>query len=187
MISTIKKVRFLAVRFLFISFLLVTSINACDTGITTKALTVAPPLTPTVLVVQAIPTDQYSRQDEFGDGYIARIPIQDVQDSSSEEIVKLLVAQWLEHYKTASQAPDATIEDYEIREVSLMDNTINPGYEIVAGVLFSIIPTQQPNQWASFPGDLRSEGDIWWPVWAPFGVFQEGEYYRLRLVFGWGT
>lgn len=153
----------------------------------TEALSSPSSLNPTP-VVNPIPTDQYSRQDNFGDGYIARIPIQDVQGSSPEEIVKLLVAQWLEHYKTASQAPDATIEDYEIREVSLMDNTINPGYEIVAGVLFSIIPTQELNQWGGFPIDEADQQDIWGAsLWAPFGVFREGENFRLRLVFGWGT
>ena len=144
------------------------------------------PVQPT-LIVKSIPTDEYINPHNFGDGYIARIPIKDFNNAVSEEIVKALVTQWLEHYKTQSQASDFMIKDYTFDQINLLDNSSNSGFEIVAGVRFSIIPAKIPNEWASFPGDTVSPNDIWWHLGAPFGVFREEPYFVLKLVFGLGT
>jgi hypothetical protein len=136
---------------------------------------------------QAAPTvtaadDIYAFSDTFGDGFIARLPLTDTL--TKEEIVKQLVTQWLDHYKLHSNTSQAAIDEYTVDTVSLM---IAPSsYEIVAGVGFSIVPAQIPNAWASFTGDIQPN-DRWWRLWATFGVFRDGDDFRLRLLAGWGT
>ena len=132
-------------------------------------------------------TIHYATGDNFGGGYIARVRMADVTNKSQEEIVINLVNQWLEHYKTQSKSPSAAIKDYVIDKIDLYDPSCDPFFEIVAGVRFSIIPNQIPNDYASFPGDPIATNDVWWHIAAPFGVFRDENYYRLRLVFGWGT
>ena len=136
----------------------------------------------------AITTDEYLvRKNDFGDGYIAHIPIKEVNASSQEQIVEILVIQWLEHYKTQSKEKRAIIEDYKFDGVKLLGRTKNDP-EIIAGVSFSIIPAQIPNDWASFPGDEIRLNDSWWHLVAPFGVYRDdGEYFWLKLMFGHGT
>jgi hypothetical protein len=85
-----------------------------------------------------------------------------------EEIVKTLVIQWLEHYKTQSQAPNVALKDYTLDKINLLDISSSSGFEIVAGVKFSIIPAQVPNDWASFPGDTISPNDVWWHLSTAF-------------------
>jgi hypothetical protein len=132
-------------------------------------------------------TIHYANSDNFGDGFVALIRVEDVTAKSQEEITGILVSQWLDHNKTQSQSPSATIKDYTIDKVNLLDPSCDPFFEIVAGVRFSIIPNQIPNDYASFPGELFNPNDIWWHLWAPFGIFKDGDFYKLRLVFGWGT
>lgn len=140
-----------------------------------------PATTPTLPV---LPTDQYSRSDDFGDGYIANIKVEDVNNNSPEEIIKILVTQWLEHYKTESSDPDTSLIDYSIDEVFIKENVSDDIYIIVAGVSFSIYPKKFPNNFGSFPGEYVPP---WDHISAPFGVIHIGDYYYLRLVFGWGT
>jgi hypothetical protein len=133
-------------------------------------------------------TIHYANEDQFGDGYISRIAIKDMEGKNNGEIVLALVNQWLEHYKTRSKSASASIKGYDIEEVNLLDTSCDPFFEIVAGVNFSIIPAQAPNDYASFPSATSaSSGGDWWDIGAPFGVFKDGDFYRLRLVFGWGT
>ena len=134
-------------------------------------------------------TIHYANTDSFGDGYIARIPIDAVTDKNYEEILRILVTQWLEHYKTesSSTSTSASIIDFEVGDIHLLNRSCDPFFEIVANVRFSIIPTQVPHDMASFPGDLIQDGDTWWNLSMPVGVFIDDDDYRLRLVFGWGT
>ncbi len=132
-------------------------------------------------------TIHYANEDKYGDGYIARIPIKDVTGKNYQEIVQILAAQWLEHYKTQSSVASASIKDYKVEKISLLNPSCDPFFKFVAGVKFSVIPSQVPHDMGSFPGEGYREGDPWWHIWAPFGVFIDGEDYRLRLVFGWGT
>jgi len=133
-----------------------------------------------------VPTVEFLRKNDFGDGYIAHVPITDVSSETPEMIVKLLVTQWLEHYKTGSTADRAEIEDFQIGEITLLER-MKSDPSIVASVGFSIIPSQIPNDWASFPGDEIKPGDSWWRLYAPFGVYQDKDYYWLKLMFGRGT
>ena len=162
--------------------------------------TIPPILTPTLTLTSSVasipcmPPDRgypatihYENEDSFGDGYRGRIKIEDVATKSDEEIVRILVTQWLEHYKTQSSASSATIKDYQVEKITLYDASCDLFFEIVAGVQFSIIPAQVPSDYASFWTDQLDPNDVWWHIGAPFGVFKDGDYYRLRLVFGWGT
>jgi len=132
-------------------------------------------------------TIHYANFDNFGDGYIALIHINGNDKKSEVEIVRALVGQWLEHFKTQSISPSAAVKDYLIDRVDLLDPSCDSFFDIIAGVRFSIIPNQIPNDYASFPGDAIKPGDIWWHLLAPFGVFKDGNNYRLRLIFGWST
>ncbi len=86
----------------------------------------------------ATPTDEFSRKNDFGDGYIAHILINDVNSANPEAIIKILVTQWLEHYKTGSTAERAMIRDFQLGEITLLERTKNDP-SIVASVWFSII------------------------------------------------
>jgi hypothetical protein len=134
----------------------------------------------------AVATDEFTRKNNFGDGYVAHVLIHDVNSETKETILKVLVTQWLEHYKTGSTAEGARIKDFQLGEISLLER-IKGDPSIVGSVWFSIVPAQIPNDWASFPGDEIKPEDIWWRVAAPFGVYQDEDYFWLRLVFGRGT
>ena len=173
---------------------------SAPTGTTVPTETLPPTLAPSLTLTSAVgslrctPPDSgypatihYENEDSFGDGYISRIKIDEVTTKSDEEIVSLLVTQWLEHYKTRSSAPTAAIKDYKVEKIILDDASCDPFFEIVAGVRFSIIPAHLPSDYASFWTDQVDPNDVWWHSGAPFGIFKDGDFYRLRLVFGWGT
>jgi hypothetical protein len=132
-------------------------------------------------------TIHYANSDNFGDGFVAHILVEDVTAKSQEEVVGILVGQWLEHNKSQTEFPSASIKDYTVDEIFLKDPSCDPFFTIVAGVRFSIIPNQIPNDYVSFPGEAINPNDIWWHLSAPFGIFKDGDVYKLRLVFGWGT
>lgn len=145
------------------------------------------PLLTHIPLENPVPTDEYLvRKNDFGDGYIAHIPIEEANGASQEQIVEILVIQWLEHYKTQSKETRATIEDYKVDHVKLSERS-QTDPEIVAGVSFSIIPAQIPNDWASLPGDEIKPDDIWWHLVATFGVYKDENHYWLKLLIGWGT
>jgi hypothetical protein len=135
----------------------------------------------------ALPQDAFSRLDNFGDGYISKIKIDDIKNNTPEEIVSELVTQWLQHYKTESTYQDAAINDFSIDGIRLLDNPSNKNYVIVAAVNFSIIPRKIPNDYGSFPSQPIGPNDTWWHIGAPFGVIKLDDYYYLRLLPGWGT
>jgi hypothetical protein len=132
-------------------------------------------------------TVHYANTDSFGDGYISLADKDFVEGKNYEEIVRILVNQWLEHYKTSNLSTSASINDYEVEKITLIDPSCDPFFTIVASVRFSVIPSQVPHEMAGFPGGAIKEGDLWWHLSAPFGVFVDDNNYRLRLVFGWGT
>lgn len=136
--------------------------------------------------VSVVPTEEFARKNDFGDGYAAHIPIKDGASETPEAIIKILVIQWLEHYKTGSAAERAMIRDFQLSEVTLLQTTEHEP-SIVASVSFSIVPAQIPNDWASFPGDKIKSEDKWWRLAAPFGVYKDPYYYWLKLVSDRGT
>lgn len=155
-------------------------LTACTTTSILPTISPSPTTTPT-------PANEYTNSDDFGDGYISRISIKDLNNLTPEEIVQELVINWLDHYKNQSEAPSDALIDYTLDEINILNDSSNSGFEMVAGVKFSIIPTQIPNDWASFPGNAISQNDVWWHLSAPFGILKEGDFFILKLVFGWGT
>src|SRR5215208_6867613 len=154
--------------------------------LTTIVISCVPLQTASPIVQSVIPTDGFSRRNDFGDGYISHVSINDVNSETPEMIVKILVNQWLDHYKTGSTVEMATIEDFQVGEITLLER-MNNDPSIVASVEFSIIPSQIPNDWASFPGDGITSEDSWWLLYAPVGVYQDKDYYWLKLMFGKGN
>lgn len=147
---------------------------------------------PRLLCSGAPPSDHFAHEDSFGDGYIARVPRQDVANTGQREIAYILVKQWLEHYLTRSESASAAIKYYSINDIIVYDQDCDPFFQIFASVDFSIVPAQIPNDYGSFPSasttpESATPGDVWGHLVAPFGVFEDGNDYRLRLVFGWGT
>ncbi|GEM_PF-1764014 len=149
-------------------------------GHPTRSATVTP------LAGNITPTDDFAnRKNSFGDGYIAHVLIEDVEGMDKEEIVRILVEQWLEHYKTQSTQTDAMIKDYTVDEITLVDRNVGSDPSIVASVRFSIIPVQVPNIWAVFPGDAVEPDNNWWHLEKLLGVYggpSNSEYYWLRIM-----
>ena len=137
-------------------------------------------------IESTVPTVEFSRKNDFGDGYVAHVLISDVSSETPEMMVRILVTQWLEHYKIGGTADQAEIEDFQLGEITLLER-MKSDPSIVASVGFSIIPSQIPNDWASFPADEIKPEDSWWRLYAPFGVYQDKDYYWLKLMFGRGT
>jgi hypothetical protein len=133
------------------------------------------------------PVDHYAHSDAFGDGYVARLSVRDAANLDHKELLRALVKQWLEHYKTHNKPVSAALKAYSINEINLGDPYCDPYFIILGGVKFSITPVQIPNEYASFPADNTDPTDATWFLSAPFAVFKDGDDYRLRLVFGWGT
>jgi len=122
----------------------------------------------------------------FGIGDIASIARQDVANSSNEEIVKLLVGQWLEGYKADMTNKDA-IKNYSVEEVFIRNHPNSPDSEIIATVTFSVQLVKYSDNWVSIGTKDHAENDPWWHLGATFGVIPDGEYFRLRMLVGWGT
>ncbi|MGB8213809.1 MAG: hypothetical protein WCE68_09660 [Anaerolineales bacterium] len=131
--------------------------------------------------------DDFASQDGFGDGFIARVPIQAVANKGQQDIVYNLVNQWLAHYQTNSRSASAAIKRYTINDIKLRNPFCDPFFLILSSVDFSIVPAQIPNEFASFPSASTKPNDTWVHIFVPFAVFKDGNDYRLRMVFGWGT
>lgn len=72
---------------------------------------------------------------------ISRIPIQGRECTTSQEIVRKLVLQWLETIKTNSPTQEQCgLEDYSLDNIMIKENTITPQYDIVAGVGYHVKP-----------------------------------------------
>lgn len=130
-------------------------------------------------------TDEFTKKNDFGDGYVAHILVKDVKQADQDEIVQTLVRQWLEHYKTQSIKPEVMIKEYEIHEIKLVKDLYNNNPAIVASVKFSVIPEQIPNEWASFSGSEITPDDIWWHFEVLFGIYgndKDSKYYWLRIM-----
>lgn len=184
--------------------LLLATISACSsskvampsqTPDTNQTPSVSPVITSTntpsksptpVLEIKVTPT-LIPPLDNWDKRYISRIPTKDMASATPEEIVKSLVTQWLEYYKTQSTDSDFKIEEYSLGWIRLEKTPTTSQYKIVATAAFQVKPVKIPNVWASFPGEARNQNDPWWHLGMTFGVFRDSEYFRLRLLPGWGT
>jgi len=129
----------------------------------------------------ALPTEEFTRTTTGGDGYVAHVPISEVEQKSHEEIVTILVTQWLEHYKTESSQLDAKLKDYKIDEISIISDAEDISPFIIASVSFSVIPVQIPNMWRCREMDIN---EPWCHSGLRFGVYGKvtGPYYWLRIM-----
>ncbi len=183
---------------LFIAIVLITACNPTvvsliptNSPLPSPTLTITPSSTQTMTPQNTDVPNHYDQYENFGDGFVARILIRDTNNLSREEIVIKLVNLLLEHYKTNSLAPRMTIEDYkEVHVIKFIkdNNNYDGFFTIVAYVQFSIIPADVPiaNDWMSLSANV-SPINSWWLIGSVFGVFRDGEYYRLRITPGWGT
>ena len=152
---------------MWISFIAV-CISGCNAQQDYTAATTTPSTSPIVF----IPTP-------FDDGeYIASVARRNVESLSDDEIVKLLVGQWLEGYKMNVSSQDAIL-DYEVSEVVIQPHLPDT---FLAIVKFAILPSKVPNNWISLPVEVI-ENDLWWHLSGAFRVTKEGEYFKLRTSF----
>lgn len=118
---------------------------------------------------------------DFGQGDLAQVSRNKVQSLSEEEIVKLLVGQWLQRYQDNQLSPEA-ITDYSIEKVEVRSRPSDT--EVIVGVQFSVIPVRYSANWASIGVGRNAP---WEHVAGYFSVFQDGEYYKLKFLPGWGS
>lgn len=163
------------------------SITGCNSTIK-QTSTSSSLLTPQLTAENATPTNiPYSNipyyGNNFGDGYIPWYLTKEAGNLSPEDLVRIMVTQLLEHYKTQSKAPKAAIKDYKLGVINVIKAITNDPnfYEILGGVQFSIIPAQIPSDWGSFPGEGATPGDSWWHLGTGFIIFRDGGYFRLQL------
>jgi hypothetical protein len=118
--------------------------------------------------------------------YVSRIPVQELAGTSQAHIAEQLVTQWLEHFNTP-QAGSYRVSDSAVVQIHLENNAISPEYAMVAGVTFLVKPFSQSggDSWFVRHGTHTREG--WTLTSETFGVYREGEDYRLAVLGGWGT
>lgn len=136
---------------------------------------------------QSTPTlidPMFAGSDEFGDGFIARIPIVEVKGKSPEEIMDILINKWLEHYLDMEIEPYYRLNDYFVYKIEIKDY-YRPPYELFAKVQYFIKPSQFPNGWMA--GGVIIYDRNWQGENKVFGIFRDGDYFRLRMLVGWGT
>lgn len=124
---------------------------------------------------------EFTRTNNFGDGYVAHILIEDVSQMKEEDILRLLVMQWLDHCKTEEMDTDAVIEDFTIDNIRPLE--VHGYYNepiFKATVDFSIITKQDPPYaWGSMM--IKPDGP-WLRLSTTLGVFgnkNESPYYWL--------
>lgn len=116
--------------------------------------------------------------------YHPRIPIPKDYDSNSREmreaVMKRLLTLWFERQKTSSDSPRDAIRDYKLGNISQTEPSGDPAPEIAASVELWIIPSEIPNNYASFPGETPENLCSWWHIFgAPFGVYRDHGYFWL--------
>ena len=117
---------------------------------------------------------------------ISRIPTQNMECASLEDIVKELVLQWLETIKTKSPHQNCGLEEYTVDTITIRENTIAPQYDIVARVDYHVKPGRFMDcGWVSDRGIIEPNG--WIGTGDTFGVYRENGYFRLIVLTGWGT
>jgi len=198
---------------LIVASSIIVFVTACNPATKTQESIATPAAPPIATITFApkitetpYPTDvpnHFEQSDNRGDGFIARVLITDTEGLNSQEILTRLLSIYLEHYKTESQDPDIAIKDYkDINVVKVIkdDNNYDGFFEIVAYVEFSIIhvgglpgeggiPINSGihNDWVTLMIDSQGLDNLWWHIGSVFGYFRDGEYFRLRMMPGWGT
>jgi hypothetical protein len=123
--------------------------------------------------------------DGWDQSFISRIPVKDVSGLTPEEIMTKLVTQWLEYYKTKNTDDDYGILDYTIVSINPDDSPRSPNDLIVARVFFDVKPVKIQSEWIVGSGVVFNKD--WIHTQMVFGIFQDGDNYRLKDLLGWGT
>jgi hypothetical protein len=130
----------------------------------------------------------FNRTQGFGDGYVAYVLINDVSQMEKEDILRLLLAQWLEHCKTEEKDPEAAILDYtidDIQPIKVHGYYTEPIFRAI--VSFSVLPVNNPIQnppfaWYTMVDTIEAP---WVHMKMKFGVYtnkDEGPYYWLGFA-----
>ena len=131
-----------------------------------------------------LPTEEFTRTVDYGDGYVAHIPISEAKDLSSEELVELLVTQYLEHFRTETTLPEWRLFYYKVEKVTIRFEDENENPFIKALVNYNIIPD---SPWYTAPSIDSS--DPWglpgWSYTKGFAVYGNkpgSSYYWLERI-----
>lgn len=164
-------------RLLFFHYLLVPALITACLPVTYPELKTPPPET------TSFPFQVFTYNKNFGDGYIARIPTKEFEGSPSEEIIKILLAEWFDYFKTQTQNTDYKIRDYKIEDITLIDIPEGSRYKYVAKVRFSVIPVLTLSQWMGISENAIEQPDnIWWNSTVFFGVTSVDDVFNLFLL-----
>ena len=174
--------------FVLLTFLLVScapslSPSAYPNPVTATAL---PTLTAVKLIPRTLtPTDlpPVPPSQDFGKGDLGQVPLDEAQSLTEEEIVRLLMSRWLERYMKEEPSSPESITDYSVEKVEVRKRPSDT--EVIVTVQFSVIPGRRTfSTWV--PMTVKFD-DPWFRVFGTFSVFQDGEYYKLHFLPGWGT
>ena len=131
-----------------------------------------------------LPTEEFTRTADYGDGYVAHIPISEAKDLSSEEIVTLLVTQYLEHYRTETTLAEWKLFQYQIEKVTIRFEAENENPFIKAIVRYSVIPDSPWFCGATIISDYPWELPGWSYAnnFAVYGNMPGSSYYWLGSI-----
>ena len=169
--------------FLLVSCAPSLSPSAYPNPVTATAL---PTLTAVKLIPRTLtPTDlpPVPSSPDFLKGDLAQVSRNDVQFLSEEEIVKLLMSQWLERYMKEEPSSPESITDYSIEKVEVKSRLSD--MEVIVHIQFSVIPGR--SSFSSWVPITVKFDEPWFRVAGYFSIFQDGEYYKLKFLPGWGS
>ena len=133
-----------------------------------------------------LPTEEFTRTVDYGDGYVAHIPISEAKDLSNEEIVTVLVTQLLEHFKTETTLSEWRLLTYKVEDVTIVyeAEAENENPFIKAAVQYSVIPD---TPWFSGAAITITEpcGLPWYTYTMGFAVYGKepgSSYYWLEFM-----
>jgi len=184
--------------FVILVFFLVSCAPSLSPSAYPNPVTASPnPATATLHPIAASLTEQILRtatptagspvppSQDFLKGDLAQVSLDEAQSLSEEEIVKLLMSQWLERYMKEKTTPEA-ITDYSIGRVTVESRLSD--MEVIFFVKFSVIPVDRYWAiWRAFPGEPHDPNDPWFHIAGYFAIVQDGEFYKLRSRQGWGS
>lgn len=171
---------------LLVTIFVLTACNSQKSTITNMPTTSGTPCLGLITTPISTPVSWGNGADYWDNIATSRIPIQNMECASSENIVKELVLQWLELIKEKSPNQNCGLEEYTVDTVTIRENTITPQYDIVARVGYHVKPGRfMECGWISDRGIIEPNG--WINTGDTFGVYRENGYFRLIVLTGWGT
>ena len=121
--------------------------------------------------------------EDFTKGDLAQVSLDEAQSLSEEDIVKLLMSRWLERYMKEEPSSPESITDYSIEKVEVKSRLSD--MEVIVHIQFSVIPGR--SSFSSWVPITVKFDEPWFRVAGYFSIFQDGEYYKLKFLPGWGS